>query len=213
MAGGRESDLMIPIKVLRIDASGRHEGSVSRRLLDAFLAEQAAAGIEALVTRRDLLESPPVPVDESWIVANNTPEDKRSAEQNDALRMSDHLVAELIANDIILVGLPIYNFQVPSSFKAWIDLVCRARKTFRYVESGPVGLLTGKRAIVVIASGGTKIGGPVDFVSGYVRHIFGFIGVRDVELVAADQLFNPGSESARLADVKLRELAKRYDLA
>jgi FMN-dependent NADH-azoreductase len=207
MAAGLESEPMQVSRILRVDASGRREGSVSRRLLNTFAAERISKGIPSIVTSRDLLLSPPRMVDQEWIVANNTLEDQRSAKQREVLGMSDELVAELVTNDLILVGLPIYNFQVPSSFKAWIDLVCRAKKTFRYGAEGPEGLLIGKRAIVVIVSGGTKIGGPADFVSGYLRHIFGFIGIKDIEIVAADQLFSPGNDKLRLSEARMRELA------
>ena len=87
-----------------------------------------------------------------------------------------------------MIGLPIYNFGVPAALKAWVDLVARAGVTFRYTEAGPQGLLTAKRAIVAVASGGTEAGSEIDFATGYIRHVLGFIGITDVSFVTADRL-------------------------
>ena len=95
---------------------------------------------------------------------------------------------EIKAADVVLIGLPIYNFGVPAALKAWIDLVARAGVTFRYTESGPVGLLAGKRAIVTVASGGTEAGSDIDFATPYIRHALKFIGITDVLFVKADRL-------------------------
>ncbi len=86
------------------------------------------------------------------------------------------------AADTLVIGLPIYNFGVPAALKAWVDQVARAGVTFRYTETGPKGLLTGKRAIIAVASGGTEAGSDVDFATGYIRHVLGFIGITDVHL-------------------------------
>ena len=91
--------------------------------------------------------------------------------------------------DSLIIGVALYNFSIPASLKLWIDLVCRTRKTFVYSEGKPKGLMTGKRAIVCFASGGTPFGSDIDFASGYVRHILGFIGITDVTFIAADKRF------------------------
>ncbi len=126
--------------------------------------------------------------DEEWVSANFTNPEERSDEQNEKLRFSDTLVAERKASDTIVIGTPINNFSVPAALKAWIDLIARAKKTFRYTEEGPVGLLEGKKAIVIVASGGTKVGSEIDCAINYLKHVLGFIGVTDVTVVAADQL-------------------------
>jgi FMN-dependent NADH-azoreductase len=172
-------------RILRIDASARAEGSITRELNDRVLGRFAAAG-PVSVTPRDLSGGLPQ-IDGDWIGANFTPADDRSRAQKDRLALSDTLVAELREADVVLIGLPIYNFGVPSSLKAWIDLVARAGVTFRYTEAGPRGLLEGKRAIVSVASGGTPIGSEIDFATGYIRHVLGFIGITDVEIVKADR--------------------------
>ncbi|MDJ0628207.1 MAG: NAD(P)H-dependent oxidoreductase [Rhodobacter sp.] len=171
--------------ILRIDASARRTGSISRDLTDRLIARFAEEG-ETQVTTRDL--TAPLPqIDEGWIGANFTPAKERSPEQRKTLALSDELVAELRAADTLVIGLPIYNFGVPASLKAWIDLVARAGVTFQYTPDGPRGLLEGKRAIVTVASGGTEMGSDVDFATGYMRHVLGFLGIEDVQFIRADR--------------------------
>ena len=172
--------------ILRIDASARRAGSVSRDLVSSIVDRFAEAG-DVRVLSRDLAD--PIPqIDETWIGANFTPPDQRTPEQADALRLSNSLVAELQAADVLVIGLPIYNFGVPAAFKAWVDQIARAGVTFRYSDTGPKGLLGGKRAIVAVASGGTEAGSEIDFATGYVRHVLGFIGIDDVVFVKADRM-------------------------
>ena len=172
--------------ILRIDASARTENSVSRDLLDRIIARFDAAG-DATVTHRDLAHGVPL-IDEDWVGANFTPADARSDAQKEKLAVSDELVGEVKDADVLLIGLPIYNFSVPAAMKAWIDQIARAGVTFKYTEYGPKGLLEGKRAIVVVASGGTEMGSDIDFASGYLRHVLGFIGIEDVVFVPADRM-------------------------
>ena len=178
--------------ILKIDASMRHEGSVSRELT-AELVDRLVDHGAATVTVRDLARGVDI-IDEAWIGANFTDPAQRTPEQRARLAGSDRLVAELKAADTIVIGLPVYNFGVPAAFKAWIDLIARARETFRYTEAGPEGLLTGKRAIVVIASGGTAVGSKIDFVTPWVRHMLGFVGIEDVTFVGADALAVKGAD-------------------
>ena len=147
-------------------------------------------------------------MDAEWVAANNTAADERTPEQNAKLSVSDTLISELEAADTLLIGLPIYNFGVPAALKAWIDQVCRARRTFAYSENGPVGLLEGKRAIVVYVSGGTPIGSDIDFASNYVRHIMGFIGITDVTFVAADKHMMDDTALSRATD-EIKALAAK----
>ncbi len=176
----------MPLNILRIDASARQQGSVSRDLNDKVIDRFAAAG-DVSVVRRDLTNPLPF-LDGDWIAANFTPADDRTDAQREKLALSDTLISEIEKADTILIGLPIYNFGVPAALKAWIDLVARAGVTFRYTESGPVGLLTGKRAIVTVASGGTEAGSDIDFATPYIRHALKFIGITDVLFVKADRL-------------------------
>lgn len=171
------------MKVLRIDASARNSGSHSRALMDRLIE---GLGARAEVRVRDLTQ--PLPqVDEAWVAAKDTLDAERSEIQREALSLSDQLVDELEGSDLIVIGLPVYNFGVPASLKAWIDQVCRARRTFTYSERGPVGLLKGKRAVVFFVSGGTPMGSDIDFASGYLRHVLGFIGIDKVQFIRADR--------------------------
>ena len=172
--------------ILRIDASARTTGSISRDLTDRIVDRFAAEGDTNVITR-DLANPLPL-LSESWIGANFTPASDRTREQTETLALSDTLIDEIKASDVLVIGLPIYNFGVPAALKAWVDLVARAGVTFKYSETGPKGLLTGKRAIVAVASGGTEMGSDIDFASGYIRHVLGFIGISDVVFVAADRL-------------------------
>jgi len=175
-----------PIKVLRIDASARQNGSTTRALGDDLIARLNAVHGEIVVTERDLSSGLPF-LNEGWVGANFTDPDQRSEEQNAELALSDELIAELKDADVLVIGVPVYNFGVPAVLKAWVDLIARARVTFRYTENGPVGLLEGKKAYLVAASGGTAIGSEIDFATPYMRHVLGFVGVHDVTVIAADR--------------------------
>lgn len=183
--------------ILRIDASMRTEGSITRGLADDHIARRP----EARVIHRDLAASPPPFHDAAWIAANFTDAAERTRDQNATLALSDRLIEELRAADEIVIATPIYNFGVPAALKAWFDLVLRARVTFRYGPDGPVGLLKGKRATVLVASGGTRVGSNIDFVTPWIRHVLGFMGVTEVDVIAADAI---GSGPERLAEAKER---------
>jgi len=191
------------LKVLRVDASARREGSVSRKVADALIErlELNEGPVDLMV--RDLAIEPPHFVDAAWVDSNFTPPERRSEAQSAVLAESDALVAELKAADVLIIGVPIYNFAIPAKLKAWVDMVARARVTFHYTENGPEGLLRGKRAYLAVASGGTAVGSEIDFATGYLRHILGFLGIDDVEIVAADRL-TPRGEGQALGDAQHR---------
>lgn len=167
--------------VLLIQSSVQGDASVSRRL-----AAHVADRLGGATVTRDVGEGLPL-IDAAWTAANFTPMAERSAAQAQALALSDSLIAELRAADVVVIGAPTYNFSVPAGLKSWIDLVARAGETFRYTESGPEGLLKGKRAIIVAASGGTPFGSEIDFNTRYLRHMLGFIGIDRVEVVGAER--------------------------
>ncbi len=185
-------------KILRIDASMRHTGSVTRALTDKLVARLRAANPASEVVHRDLADGVPM-VDEAWIGANFTDPAERDDAQRAALAGSDRLVAEIKQADTLVIGLPIYNFGVPAAFKAWIDMIARARETFRYTETGPEGLMTGKRALIVVASGGVPVGSAMDFATPYVRHALAFIGITDVEFIPAAEFSEEADAEARIA--------------
>lgn len=187
--------------ILRIDASARRTGSVSRDLADKIIAHLGADA----VTHRDLAEGLPL-LSEDWVNANFAPADQRSPAQAETLALSDTLIAELKAADTLVIGVPIYNFGVPAALKAWVDLVARAGVTFRYTETGPKGLLESKRAIIAVASGGVEAGSAVDFATGYMRQVLSFLGIQDVEIIAADRLVKDADGALARAEDAITKL-------
>ena len=182
--------------ILHIDASGRRISSVSRRLSNEIVQviSNDNSNDNSRVVYRDVSQGLPF-VDELMIGAYYMPADKRNKEQHQAIAVSDTIVEELKAADTIIIGLPVYNFSMPAGFKAWSDLAARVGETFKYTENGPVGLLEAKKAYVVVASGGTKIGSEIDFLTPWLRHFLGFIGIHDVNIIQAEAL-NQNSDKA-----------------
>ncbi|WP_299502158.1 NAD(P)H-dependent oxidoreductase [uncultured Roseobacter sp.] len=187
--------------ILHIDASARLAGSTTRQLTSRIVEKLGGD-----VIRRDLTDALPQ-INEVWVNANFTPADQRSEAQEQALALSDALVAEIKAADVIVIGAPVYNFGVPAALKAWIDLIARAGLTFAYTENGPKGLLEGKRAVIALATGGTPVGSEIDFASGYLRHIMGFIGISDVDIIAADRVMADAEKAMADATASIDALA------
>jgi FMN-dependent NADH-azoreductase len=194
-----------PLQVLAINSSGRRDGSITRELTSDLVAALRDRHGAIQLTRRDVGTGLPF-VDAAWIEANFTPDESRTQEHFASLALSDELVEELKTADAIVIGVPVYNFSIPAALKAWIDMVSRARLTFRYTENGPVGLLAGKKAYVVVATGGVPVGGPMDFATPYLRHALAFLGITDVEVVAADRVNNNAGESMDRARAQIAEL-------
>jgi FMN-dependent NADH-azoreductase len=188
--------------VLNIQASARHDGSVTRQLSDKILTEIAA---DQTITR-DLATGLPL-LGAAWLAANFTLADDRTDVQRETLALSDSLITEIKQADTIVIGSPVYNFSVPAVLKAWIDQIARVGVTFKYTPDGPVGLLSGKRAIIVIASGGTSVGSDIDYASGYLKHIMGFIGITDVTIIVADALANDADAKIATANDAIKQLS------
>lgn len=170
--------------VLHIDASGTVDGSFSRAATAQIINDLAPTR----VIRRDLAETPLPQVDARWITARLLPDAELTDADRQSLALSDTLVAELMAADTVLIGMPIYNFGMPAALKAWIDLMARPQVTFRYTETGPVGLLEGKSAIVAVASGGVPVDSPVDFATPHLRQVLRFVGIDDITVHAAKDI-------------------------
>ncbi len=172
------------MNILRIDSSPMGVASQSRKATDQFMETLHASTL----VHRDLC-NPTLPhFDATWVGANFTPADSRSDEQLQALALSDQLVEEVRNSERIIISAPVYNFGVPARLKNWIDHVTRVGVTFRYGANGPEALLEDRPVHIIVSSGGTQIGSPLDFHSPYLRHILGFIGLRDVSFVSAAQL-------------------------
>ena len=190
--------------ILRIEASVRSADSVSRQLTSKVI-DHLGGQTAIQVVSRDVSEGLPF-VTAEWVGANFTPAEQRTAEQAEVLQLSDSLIEELKKADTLVLGVPIYNFGIPATLKAWIDQITRAGVTFRYTDTGPEGLLAGKRAIIVIASGGTPVGSDYDFASPYLKHILGFIGITDVTIIAADSLMQNLPEKIAEAENQIAQL-------
>ena len=175
--------------LLHIDSSPRGDASVSHALTGEFEKNWLASHPGGKVIRRDLTKTGLTAIDGSWIGAAFTPEESRTAEQQEILKLSDELVSELIAADELVIGVPMHNFSIPGVFKLWIDQIARVGKTFTYASGTPEGLLKGKKATFLIATGGQYGAGSAaasfNFVEPYLRTFFGFIGVTDTTFITA----------------------------
>jgi FMN-dependent NADH-azoreductase len=174
--------------LLHLDSSPL-ETSISRELTHEFVKAWTNAHPDGTVIYRDLAARHPEPLDAAWIYSSFTPEDSRAPEQKAALALSDELIAELERADEYVIGVAMHNLSIPAVLKLWIDQVVRSGRTFTYGESGPKGLLLGKKATVLIASGGVyEAGTPtaaLNFTDPYLKAVLGLIGVTEVKFVTA----------------------------
>jgi FMN-dependent NADH-azoreductase len=186
--------------LLQINTSIHSRAGHSSRLADRFVASWQARHPDGRVIRRDLAADPVPHLNGERFSAFITPAAQRDAAQAAVAAYSDALIAELRAADVIVLGLPMYNFGVPSQLKAYFDHVARAGETFRYTAAGPVGLLTDKRAVIFATRGGLYAGTALDTQTQYVRDFLAFIGIREVEFVYAEGLgISAESREAALA--------------
>ncbi|QDH34499.1 NAD(P)H-dependent oxidoreductase [Porphyrobacter sp. YT40] len=181
--------------ILYVTASIRSESDSVSRGLGQRLVDGLAAKTGASVTTRDLADNDLPYMTAERFAANLAPKDERTPEQAELAAIADTLIAELQAADTIVIATPIYNFAPPATLKSWADLVARAGTTFRYTANGPEGLLTGKKAYLAIASGGTPVGSDFDFMSRWLTFFLGFLGITDVEIVAADGIMGIDGEA------------------
>jgi len=200
--------------LLQIQTSIFSDGGESSRLARRFVAEWQKAHPSRQVIVRDIgRETVPHLTAERFQSFLAKPEE-RTLEQRAVAAYSDALIDELRRADVIVLGLPMYNFGVPSSLKAYFDHVARSGVTFRYTEKGPQGLLTGKKAYVFAARGGLYAGTPLDTQTAYVRDFLRFIGIDDVEFVYAEGLaMGEASKSQALANAEksIQSIAARHD--
>lgn len=194
------------MNILHIDSAITGEASVSRKLTADIVAKLKTANPEATVTYRDLNEGVPA-IDTDWFAAVRLAPQNPTPEQQAIVATSDAYLAEVQAADVLVIGLPIYNFTLTAQLKNWLDQIARAGKSFRYTAEGPEGLLKGKRAIIGYAAAGTPFGSEIDFASNYLRHMLGFIGITDVEFVAADRLAMDREAGLARAQEALEKLA------
>jgi FMN-dependent NADH-azoreductase len=175
--------------LLHIDSSPLYGRSVSRQLTAAFVTEWKSSHPNGTVIDRDLNATAIPPINAEWVGAAYTPEEVRAPQQKEQLALSDALIAELEQADEYVIGVPMHNFSVPSVLKLWIDQISRAGKTFSYADGRPKGLITGKKATFIIATGGvydaqTQMAS-FNFVEPYLRSVFSFLGVTDATFLTA----------------------------
>jgi FMN-dependent NADH-azoreductase len=192
------------MNILQVNSSVRREGSQSTLLADAIVDRLRASNPGAKVTVRDLARTPHPTLDDAALQALFTSADKQTPEQAARVAQDDVLIAEIGGADVVVLGVPMYNFGVPAQLKNWIDAVTRAKVTFRYTASGPEGLLKGKKIYVVLTRGGRYRNTPADTQVPYLRIALGFIGLTDVEFVYAEGLAM-GAKAANEAIVEARQ--------
>jgi len=182
-------------KVLVLNSSLNGEQGNSTKLSQQFV-EQLANNQQISVTTRDLSDNVIAHLTQTEMAAWMTDANERSDEQKALAAISDDLIAELNDNDLIVIGMPMYNFGIPSTFKAWIDRIARAGITFKYTEQGPVGLITDKKVVVLAARGGMYQGTEMDTQTKYLKDVLGFVGMTDVNFIYAEGLAMPGAEQS-----------------
>ena len=186
--------------LLQINASLFSSAGQSSRLADAFVAEWRRLNPAGRVIERDLAKAPVPHLTAERFQAFLSKPEARSPEQEAVLGFSSALIEELKAADVVVLGLPMYNFGVPSTLKAYFDHIARAGVTFKYTEKGPVGLLAGKKAYVFATRGGLYAGTPLDTQTAYVRDFLRFLGIADVEFVYAEGLAMGAEQQKKALD-------------
>jgi FMN-dependent NADH-azoreductase len=183
------------MNILQINASARREGANSTRVANSIVARLQAATPGAALTLRDLSSAPQPTLDEAALGALFTPAAQRSAPQAARVALDDALIAEVQAADVLVLGVPMYNFGIPTQLKNWIDAIARNGVTFRYTEAGPQGLLTGKKVYLALARGGRYRGTAADSQVPYLKTVLGFLGMSELHFIYAEGL-NMGPEAA-----------------
>ncbi|MGV0105492.1 FMN-dependent NADH-azoreductase [Nostoc sp. DSM 114167] len=194
------------VKILHIDSSPRGERSHSRELSKEFVSAWKVAHPEDAIAYRDLGHHPVPHVDEAWIAAAFSPPETHTPELTEALRISNELVDEFLAADRYVFGVPMYNFNIPSTFKAYIDQIVRINRTVALDAQGFKGLVQGKKAVIITARGGdfsaTSPFLAYDFQEPYLRAIFGFIGLTDIQFINANSLNEGDARTQSLSEAR-----------
>jgi len=174
--------------LLQINSSLFSDQGQSSRLSNAYVARWQQQNPQGRVIVRDLAASPVPHLTAERLQAVSTAAEERTVEQQRIAAEADALIQELQEADVIALGVPMYNFSIPSTLKAWFDHVARAGTTFRYTETGPEGLLKNKQLLVFNATGGRHVGTPADTQTAFVQTFFNFLGITDIDFVRAEGL-------------------------
>lgn len=204
------------MNILQLNSSIHGDAAESTLLADQLVAGLREREGAVHLTRRNLALDPLPHLDAERFSAFTTPAVQRTPAQAEAAALSDGLIAELRAAEVLVLGLPMYNFGVPTQLKAWFDQVARAGITFKYTDKGPVGLMTGKKAYVLATRGGVYAGTPRDTQAAYVRDFLAFLGIMEVEFVYAEgTAMGPDARQSALGGARERvaRLTARIPLA
>ena len=190
------------MKLLHLDSSALGNHSVTRELSAAVVRNWTRSHPETEVSYRDLVKDP-LP---HWTPAGDA--------DDPAVRSGSEAMDQFLASDVIVIGAPMYNFGIPSQLKAWIDRIAVAGKTFRYGPNGPEGLAKGKKLVIASARGGVYAdGSPADFQEPYLRHVFGFLGISDIEFVRAEGVAHGAEQKAAAVAAAHERIAQALPLA
>lgn len=191
------------MNILQVNSSARRDASHSTSLATHLVQRLHTADTDATLVVRDLSNPAHPSLDEAALAALFTPAAQRTLEQAARVALDDALIAEVQAADVIVIGVPMYNFGVSVQLKNWIDAISRAGVTFRYTAAGPEGLLKGKKVYVALTRGGKYRNTPADTQVPYLRTVFTFLGLTDVDFVYAEGLaMGPEAEQAALASAR-----------
>ncbi len=183
---------------------------MSRGLADRLVAGARKRDPALALVEWDFLATPPPLPRPGWVAAHFAKAEARSEADGALLQAADELIDEVRRADVLVIAAPIYNFGLPATLKAWLDAICRPRETFVYEDGKPRGLLTGKRAVAIVTSGGTEAGSAVDFATPHLLHLLGFIGIVDVALVAVDGRGSNVAAKRAAAEARIDELASSW---
>ena len=194
------------MNILQIHSSARAEGSHSTRLVRQIVERLQASlpdPAQAAITVRDLGRTPHPELNEATLQALFTPPEQRTPAQAERVALDDALITELQAADVVVLGVPMYNFGVPAPLKNWIDAISRAKVTFQYTANGPEGLLKGKKVVIALTRGGQYRNTPADTQVPYLKTVLSFLGMSDIQLVYAEGLaMGPEAEQQALASAQ-----------
>lgn len=192
------------MKILQINGAARSNGANSTKLADSITTRLKNKHPQATLEVRDLAANPHPVLDEAALGALFTPADQRTPEQAARVALDDALIAQVQSADVIVLGVPMYNFGIPVQLKTWIDAIARAGVTFQYTANGPEGLIKGKKVYLALARGGMYRDTPNDSQVPYLKTVLGFLGMTDVECVYAEGLAM-GAEGAIQSFAKAEE--------
>lgn len=195
------------MNILQINSSAKTSGSQSTQLASSIVSRLVSRNPQARVTVRHLASDPHPTQDEAALQALFTSAENRTPEQLARVALDDALIAQVQDADILVLGVPMYNFGVPAQLKHWIDAIARAGVTFKYTEQGPVGLIQGKQVFVALTRGGLHKDTPSDTIAPYLRTVLSFLGMEDVRMIFAEGL----ALGADAADQSMRAAENEID--